>query len=62
MAGDDFLDSLAEQSRPEPNVRGNFDCMTCREAVGEAYYDVRKNELRWWCSDDHESVMEKAGL
>lgn len=58
----DFLDRLAEKSRPEPNVTGDFDCMECRAPVSEAYYDRRKGTLTWWCPDDHESVMEEVQL
>lgn len=58
----DFLDSISEASRPEPNIRGNFDCMECREPVDEAHYDARNSTLRWWCAEGHESLMEKVSL
>jgi hypothetical protein len=62
MRGDDFLDAVAKTVRPEPNVEGSFDCMECEEEVEHAVLDRKQRTLRWWCSKDHESVMEKVNL
>lgn len=58
----DFLDGITNATRPEPNIKGNFDCMECYEPVDDAHYDSRTMVLRWWCSKDHESKMEKMEL
>jgi len=58
MKGDDFLDAIAESSRPEPNVEGDFDCFECNERVSLAYHDRNEGKLMWWCSKDHESSIK----
>lgn len=62
MDADEFLSDIDKSSRPTPNIAGNFDCMECREPVDEAYHDVRNQQIRWWCSKGHESVMKEVTL
>jgi len=57
-AGNDFLDSISNYNRPEPNVSGDFDCFECRERISEAYMDRVNGKMIWWCSSDHVSFIE----
>ena len=59
MSGSDFLDGIGKKSRPEPNATGSFDCQVCEVTVGEAHYDKQAMILRWWCPDDHESIIKE---
>ena len=60
--GDDFLDSISQETRPEPNIHGNFDCMDCREPVDMAHLDRKEQTITWYCSKGHKSVMKDVGL
>jgi hypothetical protein len=62
MEQHEFLDRITNPSRPRPNVQGNFDCMTCYKPVDNAHYDPARQELRWWCPEDHESIMKEIQL
>lgn len=62
MPSNDFLDSISESSRPEPNAKGSFDCQVCYEPVDEAHYDRQAMTLKWWCQDGHESVIKEIEL
>lgn len=57
MKGNDFLDSIGEENRPEPNVEGDFDCFECRQRIFVAYHDKREGTLVWWCDQGHESFI-----
>lgn len=58
MKGNEFLDALNDDSLPEPNVDGDFDCHQCRERIFKAYHDKNDNVLYWWCSQRHESRIK----
>jgi hypothetical protein len=58
MPSNDFLDEIGRESRPTPNVSGDFDCFVCRDRVDDAYYDYSTMILTWWCKDDHKSHIE----
>jgi len=60
--GDNFLDDISQSSRPKPNILGDFDCVECRKPVYEAYYSRQEKMLKYWCEDDHESVIKEIEL
>lgn len=63
MSEDTFREmASAKRERPEPNVEGSFACMDCGEPVSFAYYDRASSTLYWWCSEDHQSAIEKFTL
>jgi hypothetical protein len=58
MKGNEFLDSIGDSSRPEPNVEGDFDCFECRQRIFIAYHDKTEGVLKWWCDQSHESSIK----
>lgn len=58
MKGSEFLSQVANKAKPEPNIFGDFDCMVCREAVLEAFWDAVSNVLTWECSQGHVSGIK----
>lgn len=61
MSRDSFKDAVnaaRKDNRPEPDISGSFSCMSCGERVGKAAYDPQNSLLVWWCSKDHESLLE----
>lgn len=37
------------------SVEGSFDCQECGEKVRKAIYQERSGEIKWVCSQNHES-------
>jgi|LakMenE01Jun11ns_1017448.scaffolds.fasta_scaffold9957568_5 hypothetical protein len=37
------------------SIEGSFDCQECDEKVKSAIYQERTGEIRWQCSQKHES-------
>jgi hypothetical protein len=58
MKGNNFLDSIGNYSRPEPNVEGDFDCFECRQRISSAYHDKSEGILIWWCDKEHQSSIK----
>jgi len=58
MDTNDFLDSISKESRPEPNVDGDFDCFQCGERVFQAFLDRAEGNIIWYCSENHVSSMK----
>lgn len=52
----------AEETRPEPNVEGSFDCQTCDLSVMKAHLDRREGTLKWYCPNGHESLLEEVTI
>ena len=50
------------KDRPQPNVKGSFDCQICPGMAEEAYFDARAATLKWWCPEGHESIIEEFGF
>lgn len=59
---DNILSQAKKGNRPEPNIYGDFECQSCGSFVGQGHYDGTAQILRWWCENDHMSVIEEMRL
>jgi hypothetical protein len=54
------IESFMLKKNPEgapywTSIEGSFDCQECHEKVNTAVYQERTGEIRWQCSQKHES-------
>lgn len=53
---DEFV-AKTEQKR-EDNIDGVFDCQSCDDCVGGAFYDPTAGTMEWTCKNGHVSRIK----